>query len=185
MADEALSVHRAAPGIPAQRALAGHLLVNADGILNVPPLLVFRHILVVNPLQPMAGNFPARLDHRPRLLRRTLQGGGHAINRERNLAAREHAPQPPEAGPRPIFINRFHVPVALPGPGNRTNGFRQESLRGRITMQNIVLAALFVVQYELHGYTRSVRPFRIRNGPAITLKITRIVDHELFLPPHR
>ena len=52
-------------------------------------------------------------------------------------------------------------------------------------MQDIVLAALFVVQDELHGDARAIRPFRIRNGPAIALEITRIVGHELFLPPHR
>ena len=81
---------------------------------------------------------------------------------------REGAPQPPEAGAGAVFVNRLHVHVPLAGPGCSADDLRQECLRGRIAVQDAVLAALLVVDHELHGDARLPRPARIGWGPAVT-----------------
>jgi len=82
--------------------------------------------------------------------------------------------QPPETGPRAVFIDRFHVPVALTGPGSSAYNFGQEGFRGRVAMQDIVLAALFVIQNELNSDPGTIWPFRIRRVSAIALHVARI-----------
>src|SRR4029079_8123378 len=46
-----------------------------------------------------------------------------------------------------------------------------------VAVENVVLAALLVVQHELNGDIGAAGPPRIRYRPAIALHVTRIVRH--------
>src|SRR5262249_43174093 len=83
-------------------------------------------------------------------------------------------PQPPEAGARAVFVHRLDVHVALPRPGLGTEHVGQERLRGGVAVQDVALAALLVIDHELHGDSRAVRPARIGRIAAIADKIAGI-----------
>ena len=80
------------PGVPAERALPGHLGVNADRVRDLGPLLRFRHVLVLDPFQAVAGDVPARLLHGRDHFRISLQSGGDAEHRYRQFALGEDPP---------------------------------------------------------------------------------------------
>jgi hypothetical protein len=151
--------------------------MEGDGLGDLATLFLLRHVLVLDPLEPVAGNLPACLLHRLNLVRRTRHRGGDAIDGERNAALCEHPPQPPEAGACAIFIDRLHVQVTLANPRLGSDDFGQEGLRCSVTMEDVVLAALFIVQHKLYSGMCTTRPLRVRNGPAIALHVTRIVIH--------
>jgi hypothetical protein len=73
----------------------------------------------------------------------------------------EHAVQPPEAGAGAVFVDRFHVPMALARPGLRAGDFREERLGRRIAVQDRVLAAFLVVENKLDADVGAVGPLRI------------------------
>ena len=79
-------VHRAATGVPAKRALAGHLGVDADGLFDRGALHILGHVLVFHPFETVRCDFPLGLLHCCHLFGRALQGGGHAIDRQRDFA---------------------------------------------------------------------------------------------------
>ena len=57
---------------------------------------------------------------------------------------------------------------------DRTDNFGQEHLGCRITMKDVVLAALFIIQHKLHGDTGIVRPGCMRRRRPIADHVTRI-----------
>ena len=126
--DQGLRVHRTPARIPAERAFSRQFGMQADGFGNLAALLLDGHILVLDPFQPMRGDFPIGLLHRLQLIRTARHGGRHAIHGHRHVALGEHPPEPPEPGTGAIFVNRFHVPVALTRPLCRADDFGQEGL---------------------------------------------------------
>ena len=144
-------VLRAAPEIPAERARAGRLGVDADRLVEMRALVGFGEILVLDPLQAVARDLPVRLLHGGDGFGVARERGRDAIDGERNVLAREQPPDAPEAGARAIFVDRLHVHVASARPRLRADDLRQERLRRRIAVQDVVLAALLVVEDELHG----------------------------------
>ena len=121
-------VHRAAPRVPATRRCADDLAVQADRLVHIGAFDLGGVILVVDPFQPVACDFPIGLGHRLYLLRGPRQGGGDAINGNRDIGTREQAVQPPKARPRAVVIDGFHVPVALPRPRGGPDDLGQEGL---------------------------------------------------------
>ena len=61
-----------------------------------------------------------------------------------------------------------------PGPWLRAQHIRQERFRGAIAMQNVVLAALFEIDHELHGDPRTAGPSRIGRVAAVAVEIAGI-----------
>ena len=131
----------------------------------------------------MAGDLPSSLLHGGNGLRVAGHGTRHAIDGQRHAAAREHPPQPPEAGACAVFVDRFHVEVALPGPGLRADDLRQQAFGRRIAVENRALPAFLVIQDELHGDARIARPARIRRRAPIAYEVARIgsLCHEITL----
>src|SRR5690606_36675237 len=84
------------------------------------------------------------------------------------------AVQPPEAGARAIFVDRFHVPVALARPWRGAHHFRQEGLGSGVAMQDAVFAAFLVIDDELDGHRRAARPSRIRPVAAMAAHVTNV-----------
>ena len=125
----------------------------------------------------MRGDLPAGGIHGRDMVRRTCQRRGDTVDRHRYAGLGKHAVQAPEACAGAIFVDRLHVPVALAGPGSSSNHFRQEGLRGRIAMQDAVLAAFFVVDDELHGDMGATRPFRVRRIGSVTAHIPYVTHH--------
>lgn len=82
--------------------------------------------------------------------------------------------QTPEARPRTVFVDAFHVPVALPLPLGGTRDVGKEGFGGRVTVNHTILAALFVVKHELHRHLRPVRPFRIGRVGAVALHVAGV-----------
>ena len=118
-------------------------------------------IAVVDPFQAVRGDLPVGFAHRRDRFRIALQRGGDAEDGDRDFRAVNIAPQPPEAGARAVFVDRFHVHVALAGPGLRADDLRQERFRRGVAVQDVVLAAFLVVEHELDGDDGAARPFRI------------------------
>ncbi len=167
-------VDRRTPGVPSERTGACRLGMHADRLGDLPALLDFRHVLVLDPFQAVAGDIPAGLLHGRDHLGIALQCGGDAEHRGRQFAFAEYPPQPPEAGARTIFEHRLDVGVALARPGLRAQHVGQERLRGAVAVQNVVLAALFEIHHELHGDARVARPFRIGRAAAVAAEIARV-----------
>ena len=163
-----------AAGIPATRPLAGHERVQADGLGDGRALVVRRHVLVLDPFEAVRGDFPTGFDHRRDLGGRALQGGGDAIDRDRHVLFRQQPVQAPEAGARAVFVDGFHVPVALAWPLRGADDFRQEGFRCRVAMQHAVLAAFLVVQDELYGDARFARPLCGRRGLSVSVHVTAV-----------
>src|SRR5690606_6351682 len=113
-------VSRAPACVPTVRAVPRSLPMNADSFLQVFPFNRFGNIAVFNPLQTMAGDFPVRFLHGGDLFRAARQGCRHSVNRDREAAAREYAPQAPEASARAVLVHALdiHMSAAWPGMGS-------------------------------------------------------------------
>ena len=131
---------------------------------------------VVDPFQAVAGDLPVGLLHRGDGLGLRVERGRDAVDGDRNVALGEHAPQPPEAGARAVFVDRLHVHVAHARPGLRADDLREERLRGRVAVEDVVLAALLVVDDELDRDARAARPVRVGRVAAVADHVARI-DH--------
>ena len=171
---EADRVDRGAALIEAERARAGDFRMDAHRLGDVLRFPLGGNVAIVDPLVAMRGDFPARLVHGRDRLRMARHGGGDGIDGDRNLALREHAMQAPEAGARAIFVDRFHVHVALARPGRGADDLGQEGLGGGVAVQDVVLAAFLVVDDELQGHARAARPVRERRIAAIADHVARI-----------
>ena len=145
-----------------------------DALSDVAALLLLGEILVLEPTQSVAGDLPAGFLHRRDRFRVALHGKRDAIDGNRHVALGEHPPEPPEAGAGAIFVERFHIHVALARPGLRADDLRQQAFGGRIPIENGALAPLFVVDDELNRAMRARWPFRIGRGAAIANQIAGI-----------
>ena len=161
--------------VPAARRLAHHLGVQADRLLHVGALGGLVGILVLDPFQPVAGDLPVGLLHRRDLFGRARQRGGDAVDGDGEVL--QHPVQPPEPGPRAVFVDRFHVPVARAGPGCGTDDLGEKRLGGRVAMQDVVLAALFVVQHDLQRDLRAAGPFRVGGLGAMADHVAGVAGH--------
>ena len=148
--------------------------VDADRLGEVGALLRLRHVLVVDPFEAVAGDFPARFLHRCDRLRVARERAGDAEHRRLQVAAGEQPPEAPEPCTRAVFIHRLDVHVTLTRPRYRAKHVGQECFRCGVAMQDVALAAFLVVDHELHGDTRATRPARIGRVAAVTDEIARV-----------
>lgn len=155
-------VHGAAPRVPAGRPLSGYDRVEADRLGDLGALALGVEILVLDPFEAVGGDLPAGVLHGRHLCGRALEGSGDAIDGGRYLSLGEKAVQPPEAGARTIFVDRFHVPVALGRPGLSADDFREKGLRGGVAVKHAILSALLVIDHELHGDPGAIGPGNMR-----------------------
>ncbi len=167
-------VFRGAALIEAERPGAGDGGVQANRFVDVGLLGRIGMVAVVDPFQTVAGDLPARFVHGRHRLGMARHGAGHAIDGDRHVAGREHPPQPPEAHPRAVFVDRLHVDVALARPWRRSDDLREEGLRGGVAMQDVVLAAFLVVDDELHGDARAARPICGGRVAPVTDHVARV-----------
>ena len=171
-------VFRATPRVPAARRCAHDLCVQTDGLRHICGLIFGAGIFIFDPFEPMAGNLPSGRFHRSQLLWRAGQGGGHAINGDGQVF--EHAMQPPKSCARAVFIDAFHVPMALAGPGGGADDLGQKGFRGRIPMQYVVFAAFFIVQHQLNRNFGASGPLRCGRGWAISGHIAWVTFHNFL-----
>ena len=141
-------VDRAAARVPAFWPLAGGDGVELDGLVDLGPLGLGGHVLVFDPFEPVAGDLPAGLLHGLDLGRCPHQRRRHAIDRHRDLGLGEQAMEPPESGAGAVFIDRFHVPMALARPLRRPDDFGQEGLGRRVPVQHAIFPAFLVIEDE-------------------------------------
>ena len=177
-------VDRGAALVEAERPLADDFGMNADRLLDVVGLLLGRRVAVVDPFVAVSGDLPARLLHRRGDFGIARQRGGDREDGHRDVALGEHAMQPPETGARAVFVDQLHVHVALARPGRGADDLRQERLGGEVAMQNVVLAALFVIDHELQRDPRPARPIRERRRAAVSSHVARVFLLHLT-PPER
>ena len=118
---------------------------------------VRRRVAVVDPFQPVSCDLPSRLVHCRDRFAVARHRRRDCIDGDGRGALGEHAMQSPEAGARAVFVNGFHVHVAHAGPGRCADDFGEEGFRGRIAVQDVVFAALLVVDDELHRHARVLK----------------------------
>ena len=175
LGDQADGVVGTAPRVPAARGFAGDGGVQALGFGDLGAFLGFGHVLVFDPFQAVAGDFPACVLHGGHLIGAAGKGAGDAVDGDRQAAFGEQAVEPPEPGARAVFVNRFHVPVALVRPGGGSDDFGQEGLGGGISVEHAVFTAFFIVHHELHGDPGPVRPVRLWRARPVAPQIPWIV----------
>ena len=181
--DEAEGVFAAPAEEMAERAGARHLGVQLDGFSDVLAFHRFGHAMVIDPAIAMAGDFPICLLHGGDGVRISRQCHGDAENGDRHFMLSEQAMQAPEADAAAIFILRFDGEVALALARRHEAEFCQQRLRAGIAVQDVVLAALFVIDHELDRDARAVRPFGTRWIAPISHHVARInIAHVAFLP---
>src|SRR5690606_17308818 len=136
-----------------------------------------RHVLVLDPLQAVARDLPAGLLHGADLGGRAGKRGRDAVDGDRDPGLGEDAVKPPETGAGAVFVDRLHVPVTLARPLRGADDLGEEGLGGLIAVEDAVLAALLVVDDELHRDPGAVRPARIGRRRAIAMHVAGISVH--------
>ena len=175
LGNQPVRVRTAAAEVPAQRSLARHLRMDLDCFREVRFLGCLVNRLVVDPAVTVTRNLPARFLHCGQDLRVTLQRHCDAEYGNGKTAFPEQPVQSPETGTRSVFIERLHIHVTLARVGRGTNYLREERLGCGVSMQHTVLCTLLVVNDELHGGARTVRPGRIGWLRAVATQIAWIV----------
>src|SRR3954468_13559900 len=102
---QTVGVDRGASGVPAEGARAGRRGVDADRFRDLRALLRLGHVLVLDPLQAVAGDVPARLLHGSHDFRIALQRRGDTEHGGRALPLTEQPPQPPQPRAREPYSN--------------------------------------------------------------------------------
>ena len=92
---QAPGVGAVAPGVPAQGPLAGQILHDLHGLDQVGPFGGFGEVLVVNPLEAVAGDVVAQGFESGHHFRVFLQGRGNAKHRQRQAPFFKLAQNPP------------------------------------------------------------------------------------------
>ena len=169
-----------------ERPGAGDRRVKSDRLVDVGSLLLERVVPVVDPTQAVAGDLPARLVHGRDRLGVSSHRVGDAVDRHRQGPGREHPPQAPEAHPGAVFVDRLHVDVPLARPGLGAHDLRQEGLGGGVPVQDVVLCAFLIVDDELHGASRALRPGRPRRRAPVAHHVAWVglveIEHRLNFP---
>ena len=166
LGDQPRGVWRGPALIPAARSAAGQARVEGDRLRDMRALDRLGHRLIVDPAQAVAGDFPARRDHRRDRRRVRRHRRGDAEHGNRHVARGEQAVEPPEAGAAAIFVQALHRhrPVGVAG---RADHLRQERLRSGIAVIDRVFGPFLVVDDELHRDARAARPARIGGRRAV------------------
>ena len=120
----------------------------------------FVDALVVDPLPAVAGDLVAHLAQGGGELGVALQRGAHTEDGERELALFKFTQDAPNAHARSVLVDALHAHMPL-GVSRRVEHLGEKLLGARIAMQHGVLAALFVIEDELHGNAGAAGPLGV------------------------
>ena len=155
--------------------------MQANRFGDLAALFFFGHVLVLDPLEAVRGDFPARILHCGHLFGAAGEGGGDAVDRHGDVPFGEQLVQTPKTCARTVFVDRLHVPVALPRPLCGARDVGEECFGLSVTVQNAVLAAFFVVQNKADGDFGPTGPFGIWRVRPVADHIARISVHACLL----
>ena len=111
-----------------------------------------------------------------------MSSHGDGKHRERDVEFAKQLEHTPYAGTAAVFVQGFHAHVALALQRLRRDHFREEGLRFFVAVEDVALAAFFVVEYERQGDTGVVRPMRMRRVGTVTNQVAWVVcAHSIFL----
>src|SRR4051794_26596268 len=102
--------------IPSERPFSSHHRMDLHGFTHVCTFFSFGNFLVVDPLQPMAGNLPASLAHPSDDVWTACKRSRYPEHGDRKVALREDSKKAPESRSRTVFEHRLNVHVALAEP---------------------------------------------------------------------
>ena len=139
------------------QVFSGELLEGLDRLEQVRALLFFVHVLVVDPAQAVAADLVAVVDHLADRLRVTLRSHGDRVDGQRDALLPEQVEDPPHAGAASVLVEGLHAHVANTLQRLGGDHLGEEGLGLLVTVQDVPLAALFVVR----GRTRA-RSWRFR-----------------------
>ena len=160
--------------VPAEGALAGDPGLDLD---RLPEMLAFGvdvEILVVDPAIAVARDLPSRLVHRGHRLGVALESHRDPVHGDRHVARGEDAVQAPEPRPAAVLVERLHVHVALAGEGPGAQDLGEEGLRRGVAVEDAVLRPFLVVDDELDGDPRVVRPLGLRRVAAVSVQVSGV-----------
>ena len=122
----------------------------------------------------MARDLVAEGDERRRRLRVALERLRDAEHGERERTTLELTENSPDAGARAVFVDRLHAHVPR-GIRRGVDDLGEEGLRARIAFVDRALAALLVVEDELHCDASSLRPVGTGDVAAVAGEVARSV----------
>ncbi|MNH60701.1 hypothetical protein D3C73_125920 [compost metagenome] len=182
--DQATGVRASAAGVPAQWALAGDFGEDADRFEHVLALLRFVHVLIVDPAVAMAADLVAGIDHCADHVRVALGGHGHGEDGQRNVEFLEQFQNPPDPGAAAILVKRFHAHVTRALQRLSGHHLGEEGFGLFIAVQNVALAAFFVIEYERQSDAGIARPVWVRRVTAVTDQVAWVVSAHCSLPSY-
>ena len=155
--------------------------MQADRLGYGGALDVFGHVAVIDPFEAVAGDFPVGGFHRGDLFGVAGKGRGDAEDGDGDLQFGEQAVQAPEACARAVVVEGFHVGVALVWPRGGTCDVGQERLGCGVAVQDVVFAALLIVQNDRDGDFCAVWPGGIGRVWAVAAKIAGVAGRERII----
>ncbi|MNP32671.1 hypothetical protein D3C76_1258680 [compost metagenome] len=132
----------------------------------------------------MAADLVAGIDHGADHVRVTLGGHGHGEDGQRNVEFLEQLQDPPHAGTAAILVKRFHAHVARALQRLGRHHFREEGFGLFVAVQDVALAAFFVIEYERQGDAGIARPVWMRRVTAVTDQVAWVVSAHCRLPSY-
>ena len=115
------------------------------------------------------------LDHR----RMAFHRHRHGEQGQRHITVAKQVEKTPDPGSRPVFIDGFHRHVTRPLERGGADDLRQEHFRGRVTMEDGILATFLVIQHKLDRHPRTTGPVGMWRRSAIADHVARIAHPSL------
>jgi len=150
----------------------------AHRLLQMGTLGGLIHLLIADPAQAVAGDLMTKLQIGRYRLRMSLQCARHPeiVNGSARCSKARNTRHKPARDA--IFEQRFHAQVAH-REGLGADDLGEEDLRLRITVEHAALRAFLVVEHELQGDARLLRPARMRRSAAIADQVARIISRHV------
>ena len=124
----------------------------------------------------------AGLDHRTDHIRVALGGHGHGEDGQRNIEFLEQLEDAPHPGTAAVFVQRLHAHVARALQRLGRDHFREKRFGLFVAVQDIALAAFFVIEYERQRDACLARPMGVRRVTAVTDQVAWVVSAHCSLP---
>jgi hypothetical protein len=121
----------------------------------------------------VAGDLVAELAEGGGELGVTLQGHGHAEHGEGQATALELPQDAPHPDPGAVLVDALHGQVAV-GVAGRVEELGEELLAAGVAVEHAVLAALFVVEDELHRHPGPAGPVGVGRIAAVADEVAGV-----------
>ena len=92
--------------------------------------------------------------------------------KSRSLKSRCNRQKPARA----VLVYGFHIHVTLIHECLRTDYLREKCFGCRVTVQDAIFGAFFVVDNELHGNTCLIWPLGVRDISSVAAQVARIIS---------